>query len=584
MARKYLTPIDLSKNEILNARIQNLASAPIAPVSGQIYFDSATNKFAVYNGTSWDYMGTSTANGDLSSNTSVSVDGELAVFSGTGGKTVKRATTTGILKASSGVLQAAVSGTDYSAPGHTHVSADITDLDTGIANVVEDTTPQLGGDLETNGNDILVGNGDAIQFSNPQMRLVSDDTTLGNGALMLTGTNPDLQRSIYSSGPLSIYSHAGATGSGVSAPEITFLADELQLRAAGVTGARVSVTMEEGLWLKSNSFFGKILTDDLTATRSYQLPDSDGTLALTSDIGSADTVVGSGGTLYASPNPTNFSDTFLLAPYNPGASSQLVAPNTLALYANTALDGTGAWDHWLILGGGNVQLGTSYDNGSVELVAENGVTIRKTSGGADNAHIRTTNLTEDRIFQLPNADGTLATEAYVGTQVAALVDSSPSTLDTLNELAAALGDDPNFATTTATSLGEKLVKTANLSDVANAATSFNNIKQNASTTATGVVELATDAEAIAKSSTSVVVTPSNLTSFTRKYTGLIGDGASTSIAVTHGLGSQWVTAQVFDATTNQLVETDVTLTSSTQTTFGFTTAPTTNQYRVVITG
>ena len=49
----------------------------------------------------------------------------------------------------------------------------------------------------------------------------------------------------------------------------------------------------------------------------------------------------------------------------------------------------------------------------------------------------------------------LATVSYVDTEVAGLVDSSPATLDTLNELAAALGDDPNFATTTATSIGLK---------------------------------------------------------------------------------------------------------------------------------
>jgi hypothetical protein len=40
--------------------------------------------------------------------------------------------------------------------------------------------------------------------------------------------------------------------------------------------------------------------------------------------------------------------------------------------------------------------------------------------------------------------------------VAALVDSAPATLDTLNELAAALGDDPNFATTVTNSLATKL--------------------------------------------------------------------------------------------------------------------------------
>lgn len=47
-------------------------------------------------------------------------------------------------------------------------------------------------------------------------------------------------------------------------------------------------------------------------------------------------------------------------------------------------------------------------------------------------------------------------KAAIATQVAALVDSAPGTLDTLNELAAALGDDPNFATTITTALSEKL--------------------------------------------------------------------------------------------------------------------------------
>jgi len=48
--------------------------------------------------------------------------------------------------------------------------------------------------------------------------------------------------------------------------------------------------------------------------------------------------------------------------------------------------------------------------------------------------------------------------AYADTAVSNLVDSAPATLDTLNELAAALGDDPNFATTTATNIGTKVSK------------------------------------------------------------------------------------------------------------------------------
>ena len=48
-----------------------------------------------------------------------------------------------------------------------------------------------------------------------------------------------------------------------------------------------------------------------------------------------------------------------------------------------------------------------------------------------------------------------ASTTYVDTSIANLVSSAPSTLDTLNELATALGDDPNFATTITTNLGNK---------------------------------------------------------------------------------------------------------------------------------
>ena len=50
----------------------------------------------------------------------------------------------------------------------------------------------------------------------------------------------------------------------------------------------------------------------------------------------------------------------------------------------------------------------------------------------------------------PSSADHLTNKTYVDTQVAGIVDSAPEALDTLNELAAALGDDANFATTTAT--------------------------------------------------------------------------------------------------------------------------------------
>lgn len=56
----------------------------------------------------------------------------------------------------------------------------------------------------------------------------------------------------------------------------------------------------------------------------------------------------------------------------------------------------------------------------------------------------------------PSSNADAATKLYVDQQVSNLVDSAPGTLDTLNELAAALGDDPNFATTITNSLAAKL--------------------------------------------------------------------------------------------------------------------------------
>ena len=95
------------------------------------------------------------------------------------------------------------------------------------------------------------------------------------------------------------------------------------------------------------------------------------------------------------------------------------------------------------------------------------VTTRGYLTSTDLTGYATENYVDTAIASVPGADLTgYATETYVNTQISNLVDTAPAALNTLNELAAALGDDPNFATTIATSIGTKLA-TADFSTTAN---------------------------------------------------------------------------------------------------------------------
>lgn len=61
MARHFLTSINLNKNELLNARVQNVSTSPSSPVTGQIYYDTDDNITYFWNGATWRSMDASAA-------------------------------------------------------------------------------------------------------------------------------------------------------------------------------------------------------------------------------------------------------------------------------------------------------------------------------------------------------------------------------------------------------------------------------------------------------------------------------------------------------------------------------------------
>lgn len=196
----------------------------------------------------------------------------------------------------------------------------------------------------------------------------------------------------------------------------------------------------------------------------------------------------------------------------------------------------------------------------------------------------------------------------IGAAIANLISSAPTTLDTLNELAAALGDDPNFATTIATALANKVDKVAgkqlSTEDFTNALlTKLNGIAAganlythptgdgNSHVPATGTTN---NLKVLKAGATSGVFSWGNVayseltgvpTNIAKKYSMAVGTGSATSIVVTHNLNTREVNVTLREtATPYNVVITDIQITSVNSITLIFATAPSSGQYTVTVVG
>lgn len=118
--------------------------------------------------------------------------------------------------------------------------------------------------------------------------------------------------------------------------------------------------------------------------------------------------------------------------------------------------------------------------GNVDNTADASKPISSATQTALNAKAPLASPTFTGIPAAPTADVAtnntqIATTAFVQAVVAALIDAAPGALDSLNELAAAIGDDPNFAATITNNLATKLAKASNLSDLTDASAARTNL-------------------------------------------------------------------------------------------------------------
>lgn len=486
MAIKYLSSINLSKNELQNAVIQNLASAPSTPAEGQIYYNTTDDRMYFYDGTAW-----------------VDMSGDIQDVLGGAGLTASTSANGDVITLNVG------QGTGI------QVNADSVELN------------HLGlEDLTDPGADRIFFWDDSAGVS---AWLATDSAT----GIRISGTT--LQ--------LSSIPNASLTNSSVTVTAGNGLTDGGSVALGSSVTLNVGTSVGSGIAVGANTVdlanYANFTTNTVQKWDGSQFANStitdDGT---TVTIGANLTVTGT--TTYVNSNTVEIGDNIILLnrdeagtpSQNAGFEVERGTSTNVSFIWNETQDYFSTVDQPFHIG--SIADVTASDASQI-LISDSGV-VKK----ADASDILD-------LIVISGESGT----------------ASPSTGNFT--LAAGEGINTVASGSTITISGED-------------ATESNK----------GIVELATSAETVTGTSTTLATHPAGVKAAIDNafavsgFVANVGNGTLTSIAVTHSLGTRDVIVQVYDNSTYDTVFVDTVRTDTNTVTLSFASAPALNAYRVVI--